>query len=222
MDRVRQFIGRKYSGHPDLEDLIQEGRIAVWRAFAAGERDMHKLTYKGMNRAGSLLQEGKPLGKPKAQRQTGYAKGEALREKLRIFIRDYSDLHGKRPTYKQMGEACGVKSDSLKDHLDKLYLYSEVAEEKPTVISYYSLFETAEESLGFFAQEPSFETNLVEKLSVQKYMTDLSEKERLALYLRFWRDLAYPAIAAELKLTNASGGEYWVKRGLKSLKVQMA
>ena len=219
LDWVRRLIARRYQGHSELEDLMQEGQIAVWRAWMDGERDHQQLIYKGMNRAGDLLKNGKPFGKPRADRPVNRKTGAVTREKLRAFIDEYVRLHGKKPTYKEMGEAAGISHQSVAVHLKRLYMFSDEPQELQ--IESFDRFPDAED-LGYFAVDPGFDEHVTDKLWVQELMADLPDVQKEAVYLRFWEDQTFPAIAKTQGLTNPAGGEYRVKSGLKALKARVS
>lgn len=214
LDWVKRLIARRYQGHSELDDLMQEGRIAVWRAWSDGERDHQRLIYKAMNRAGDLLKQGQPFGKPRADRAQNTARGAATREKLRAFILEYVKLHSKRPTYREMSEACGISLQSASTHYKRLYLFSGVPEEM-TVESFDRFPDL--DGLGYFAVDPGFDDDTVNRLLVQDLMTVLSDTERLAIYLRYWEDQTYPAIGKVMG-RHPTAAEDWVKKGLKTLK----
>lgn len=215
LDRVSRYIAKKYYGHSELDDLMQEGKIAVWRAWTDGERNKQQLIWKAMNRAGDLLKLGQPFGKPRADRVVDRKQGQATREKLRAFIAEYVLLHDRQPTYREMGEACGISIQGVSVHLKRLYLFSGAAESM--VVLPFDRFPDPE-ALDIFAVDPGFVDKTIDRLMVREMMETLPEKERYAIYLRFWEDKTFPAIAKELGFTNSSSGENWVKRGLTSLK----
>src|SRR4051812_10351195 len=171
LDRVRRLIGRRYAGHSEVEDLIQEGRIAAWRAWEAGERDQQQLFYKALNRAGDLLKEGQPFGKPRANSSVNRKQGAATREKLRVFIDEYVRLHDKRPTYKEMGEAAGISYQSVSVHLKRLYMFSGAADQMK--VESFDRFDD-NDWLGKFAVDPGFDSATVDRLLVEDMMAVLS------------------------------------------------
>lgn len=219
LDRVTRFIGKKYRRHSEVDDLVQEGCIALWRAWESGERDPQQLIWKAMNRAGHLLQEGKPFGKPKADRYINRSQGAATREKLRAFIDEYVRLHGKKPTYKEMGEACGISHQGIAVHLKRMYLFDGGPTEKVVVESFDRLPDS--EDLSYLSVDPGFADETDTRLAVKELVSRLPERERLAIYYKYWEDRTHQGIADGLGGYTAQVGANWVKKGLDRLRTQI-
>lgn len=219
--RVEKKILR-YRRHSEWEDLLQEGRLIAWAAFDTGVRDARTLLNKATNRAGSIVSgRSQPAGKPeKSHDFTRSEQGEATRYKIRSFLDQFVALHDRQPTHSEISRGVGIKTPNVKHHMNRLYSGPTSDEVRVIPIDDFYAHNPGEHSLDMYAWEDSFEDETVDRLVVSDLMSQLREKERKAVHLRYWEDQSYPAITQALgsRGKTAQVGANWVNMGIASLR----
>lgn len=189
---VRGTLARKWFKHPDFEDAVQEAIIHAWRDIETGGYTFAHVVNRAALQGKKLLADKRATITGKARRSkegTVSAQGEATREKINMFIRDYVDIHEKMPTNKEIAAAVGVSNSTVITHRKRGYTnvgadggvtrhnYSESSLE-----SYMTAADIDADECPLFAQD-SFEDSLIEDLDFQNLLASLSEESAKALTL---------------------------------------
>jgi DNA-directed RNA polymerase specialized sigma subunit len=115
----RKMLGR-YSDHHECDDAIQEGRIRIWRDFEKGEiTDFTHLINRGMQwaRAYMFSDHHPPVGHPGRERDgINTRAGDAVREKITGYIKDFVVLHDREPKNHEIAKALGITQHAVGHH----------------------------------------------------------------------------------------------------------
>ena len=221
LDHVEKRMNYRYAKHVDFEDLKQEAKIWAWQEYEAGNRDRWDILRKANNRARNLYQDksgSKPFGKPVASKDgTRNVKGLETKEKIRNFLEEYIALHNEKPTINQIADGLGMKYANVWHHMKNL----EVRKENVADIEVWNL---SHDMVDGKLNPPGddfygyFEPETVRRLVIADYMRRLPEKERLAIYYKYWEDRTNQGIADGLGGYTAQVGANWLKKGVARLK----
>jgi len=224
LDHVDRRMLYRYRAHTDFEDLRQEARIWAWQEYEAGNRDRWDILRKANNRARNLYQDksgSKPFGKPAASKDgSKNTKGDASREKIRTYIEEHIALHNEKPTVHQVADGTGMKYANVWHHMKHLNARREVVGD----IEVWQLthhLEDGQYNPPTYETYGCFETDLIRRIAVTEYMNRLPEKERQAVYYKYWEDRTNQGIADGLGGYTAQVGANWAKKGLDRLRTLM-
>jgi hypothetical protein len=225
LEHVEKRMNYRYAKHTDFEDLKQEARIWAWQEYEAGNRDRWDILRKANNRARNLYQDksgSKPFGKPQASRDGKKdVRGDASRAKIRAYVEEYIALHNEKPSTRQVAEGTGMQYANVWHHMKNLHARREVLHD----IEVWSMpldVEDGNINPPDYDDFGSFETETVRRLVVSDYMKRLPEKERLAVYYKYWEDRTNQGIADGLGGYTAQVGANWLKKGIARLKTLVA
>lgn len=226
LDHVEKRMQKRYAKHHDFEDLMQEAKIWAWREYEAGNRDRWDILRIANNRARNLYQDNsgsKPLGKPAATKDgSRNAKGDASKAKIRQYMEEHIALHNEKPTTRQVAEATGMKYANVWHHMKNLAVRKEVQPNDIDVWVFPFDIEDGRINPPSFEEFGCFETHLIRRLVIQDYMARLPEKERAAVYYKFWEDRTNQGIADGLGGYTAQVGANWLKKGVERLRTLIA
>jgi len=224
---VEKRIYAKYWKYAEIEEYLQEARIHAWQDFEdGGFEDREDIVRRASNRVRNLITKGTnaaPTGKPvKDKQQYGQAKGEEMRQKIRDYMTDYQRLHGSLPSQTETARAIGTSVANVSRHMKRLHMFT-----NPTgVVDVVAMPAWVEE--GFFNPDTvdkeygAFENDTVRRLYVAEQVARLPEKERLAIYYRFWEDRTNKGVAIGLGTGKSDqAGLNWVNKGLDRLRILM-
>lgn len=221
LEHVEKRIIYRYRAHHDFDDLLQEAKIWAWQEYEAGNRDRWDILRKANNRARNLYQDksgSKSLGKPEASRDGKRdAKGDASKAKIRQYLDQYIALHNEKPSIKQVAEGTGMKYANVWHHMKNLQVRKEVLNDIDVWIYPFDIEEGKINPPGY-DDFGWFENPTVRRLVIAQYMRRLPEKERLAVYYKFWEDRTNQGIADGLGGYTAQVGANWLKKGLQRLQ----
>lgn len=229
LDHVEKRIIKRYLKHHDFEDLLQEAKVYAWREWENGNRDRWDILRIANNRARNLYQDksgsqqtGKP---PKSKDFSTNAKGEATRVKIRSYIEEFVNLHDRKPTTNEVADGVGMKYATVWHQLKQIEVRRESVAIDVTMWSMPLDIEdgTMNPPAGGLAmgEDGNFETKLIRRLVIAEYLDRCPEKERLALYYKFWEDRTNQGIADGLGGYTAQVGANWLKKGLERLRTLM-
>lgn len=216
VSKVRSRVYYHYRTHSEVEDLMQEACIQAWKKWTdEPDWDEARLVYFGVMKAKSLVsaKSGEvPTGKPRnTASNRKQANGEASREKLKTYLRDYSKLHGQEPTNTQIARDLGMSTTNVRFHRKRLHLFD--GEIDSTSAKIYSLdagmdaAAAGEDTPAWMYRIPSVTVDYegaATASEIRHAVSQLKERERLFLYLEFWKERTYVEIGRELGL----GGGY--------------
>jgi DNA-directed RNA polymerase specialized sigma24 family protein len=221
LNHVEKRMIYRYRAHVDFDDLCQEAKIYAWREWEAGNRDRYEILRIANNRARNLYQDksgSKPLGKPEASRDGKRdAKGDASKAKIRGFMEEYIALHNKKPTTHEVADGTGMKYANVWHHMKNLQVRREFLNDVEVWSMPFDL-EDGTMNPPDNSEFGAFEHQLVRKLVIQDYMSRLPEKERAAVYYKYWEDRTNQGIADGLGGYTAQVGANWLKKGLERLR----
>jgi DNA-directed RNA polymerase specialized sigma24 family protein len=216
IDKVRARVYLHYRTHGEVDDLMQEASIHAWKRWEESpDWDEARIVYHAVMKAKSLVsaKSGEvPTGKPKnTSTQRKQSNGEASREKLKTYIRDYTKLHGEEPTTTQIARDLGMSTTNVRFHRKRLHLFDTAIDQKTAKV--YSLdagldaSAKGEDSPPWMGQMPHVLVDYegaATASEVREAVRKLKDRERLFLYLEFWQEKTYVEIGRELGL----GGGY--------------
>lgn len=229
LNHVEKRIIKRYLKHHDFEDLMQEAKIYAWREWENGNRDRWDILRIANNRARNLYQDksgSKPLGAPEKSRDGKRdAKGDASKAKIRAFMQEYIDLHDTKPTTQEIADGTGMKYANVWHHMKNLAIRGGDVKALEFVDMPLDIEDgTMNPGHGDLAmgEDGNFENPLVRRLMITEYLDRCPEKERLALYYKFWEDRTNQGIADGLGGYTAQVGANWLKKGLERLRLLMS
>lgn len=224
LDHVEKRMLKRYAKHHDFEDLMQEAKIYAWREYEAGNRDRYEILRIANNRARNLYQDksgSQMLGKPEKSRDGKRdARGDASKAKIRQYLEEYIALHNEKPTTQQIADGTGMKYHNVWHHLKNLAVRKEVQHDIDVWVFPFDM-EEGKVNPPSFEDYGSFEYALLRRLVIEDYLARLPEKERAAIYYKFWEDKTNQGIADGLGGYTAQVGANWLKKGLDRLRTLM-
>ncbi len=116
---VERRVQRLYGSHYECEDAIQEALIRAWTDLSEGQTDYTHIVNRAANWAKSFLFSNRlPTGAPHRDRSGIHKEqGNKRREKIRMFVDEWTSIHGKKPTLKQVESGTGIPTSSVSIHL---------------------------------------------------------------------------------------------------------
>jgi hypothetical protein len=122
---LRKKVAR-FRDHPLWEDAVQEGRISIWNDLQEGVKEHPHMVFRGVLRARALMFN--PTVHP-----TGHvaihtagagtrknARGEATREKIRNYVKEYRSIHGEEPTQYRIAKDLGMDKTTVRSQILKM------------------------------------------------------------------------------------------------------
>jgi RNA polymerase sigma-B factor len=186
---ARRFYGR---GEP-LEDLIQVANIGLIKAIDRfdTERGVKFSTYATATVVGELKRhfrdKGWALRVPRRLQEAGMSVGRA--------VTDLSQELGRAPTVGEIAGRTGLSEEEVLEAMETAQAYTAASLDAPTDE------EGATEGERLGEEEEAFEL-LEGWTSVAPAIRELPRRERIILYLRFFRGLTQTQIAEELGISQ--------------------
>jgi len=216
IDKVRGRVYFRYRTHSEVDDLMQEASIQAWKRWTEHpDWDEARIIHHAVLKAQSLVSANSgevPTGKPKTTSvQRKQANGEASREKLKTYLREYVKLHGTEPTNTQIERDLGMSRSNIRFHRKRLHLFDGAMDKQSAKV--YSLDAGLDAAAAgnvppaWMYRIPSVTVDYEEAATaseIRRAVGRLKERERLFLYLEFWKEKTYVEIGRELGL----GGGY--------------
>lgn len=210
---LAEYLGRRFRGRGEpVEDLVQVASLGLIKAidrFDPG-REVKFTTYATATIVGELKRHFRD-------------KGWALRVPRRIqemglqVSRVVSDLFqelGRSPTVKEISARTGLSEEDVVEAMDAVHAYSTASLDAPLDEEGTDVVRT----LG--AEDESLEL-LESWASLSPAITELPEREKWILYLRFFRGLTQTQIAEELGMSQMHVSRLLAKT-LRSLRETVA
>lgn len=207
---VQGAIAKKYGTHSDQEDLIQEASFFAWKKHEAGGTDL-ECYFAGRDRARSMVYSlktgtgdaftGKPVNRNEYRVQ---ANGEAVREKIRMYIGEYTKLHGHEPNNSEISRGVGTSHNNVRHHKKHLHLFSKTTSMNPHTLSLDAAHDASQDNgsasswLSNLPSLPPDDDSVAARVDVGRALATLSQKDRDFLYLEFWEDQTYASIGKQL------------------------
>lgn len=183
---VQRFVHRGY----ELDDLFQIGSIGLIKAI-----DKFDLSYE--------------------VRFSTYAVPMIIGE-IQRFIRDDGTIKVSR-TLKELNYKIRLTKESLTKELDRSPTISEIAEAleitKEEVVQaeeatkdphsiYETVYENGGEPITLMDQIADKQSTLFEKITIDEAISKLSKRERMIIYLRYYKDWTQSEVAARLHVSQ--------------------
>lgn len=111
---IRKRITKLYGSHNECEDAIQEATIRAWKDIENGITDYGYLVNRGASWAKAFLFNSSHYPTGDLGRSTGgwtMPKSDAIREKIKLYMQEYKELHGREPSIRQIQKGIGTKVD---------------------------------------------------------------------------------------------------------------
>lgn len=121
---LRKFLA-KFRDHALWEDAVQEGRISIWRDMDEGTKDGPHMVHRAVIRARAYMFNPTvhPFGHLSNRGGAGSrrsARGEATREKIRAYIKEYEGIHGQTPTNYRIAKDLGMDKSTVRAQVTKM------------------------------------------------------------------------------------------------------
>ena len=203
---VQRFLGRGY----DPEDLFQIGCIGLLKSIDKFDLsyDVKFSTYAVPMIIGEIQRYLRDDGTVKVSRSL-----KELANKARKTKDELSKTLGRLPTIGEIAEKLGVSPEEI--------VFAQEANKPPSSI-HETVYEndgdpiTLMDQIADEAQERWFD-----KLALGEAINSLSERERLIVYLRYYRDHTQSEVAARLGISQVQVSRL-EKKILRSIKAQIA
>lgn len=220
IEKVRSRVYFKYITHTDRDDLMQEAAIYVWKKYEEDPtREVGSLIYGSLMKVQSFVWNKSgdaPTGKPiNPSRHRQQANGDATREKLSKYIREYTRLHGTKPTENRTAMDLGMSRSNVRFHKKRLHLFDNTVDKDSVKV--HSL-DAGLDAADSGQDPPAWVFNLppvvvdydlhATRSEVRRAISRLPERDREFLYMEFWEDMTYVDIAKSMKVGGAYVNKY--------------
>ncbi|HLS08578.1 RNA polymerase sporulation sigma factor SigF [Lentibacillus sp.] len=201
---VQRFINRGY----DPDDLFQIGSIGLIKAIDKFDLsyDVKFSTYAVPMIIGEIQRFIRDDGSVKVSRslkETG--------NKIRKKREEMTKRLGRTPTVLEIAEALHITSEEV--------VHAEEAAKSPHSI-HETVFENDGDPITLLDQIADDDTKWFDKLTLQEAIRRLNERERLILYLRYYKDRTQSEVADRLGISQVQVSRL-EKKILKEMKVNM-
>lgn len=203
LSRVEGFIRWKFaSRQSDVDDLVQEALVTVWKRWEDGVRDFTLLRVKGFYKALSMLDDCNWTGQPHRNGPGVVHKtkqGEETRAKIKEYIDSYMRLHNHKPTHVEIGKHLGITPQTVTNHMKRLHLFQDLGP-----VSFQPIEENARFQDTGGDADPinnirfgySFENQLVDRLDTENFLRENLHGDQLEWTTLFvFKGLVYQDIA---------------------------
>lgn len=197
----RKALGR-YSDMPDWEDAIQEACISAW--MDNGKYPDSQIKARSVIRGKQILlhQTGLAGGSTmtghvgrKSTEGTVRSQGEATREKIRLYVSEYAQLHGKEPNNVEVAKAIGITNAVVGDHRKRMKTYGVSVPLNEVQVHTLSTSQAREDqdddvSYAIVRYAVQWETDTINRLTVEALLEVLTQKQKQAVYCTHWLGLS--------------------------------
>src|SRR5690625_5266327 len=183
---VQRFLNRGY----DPDDLFQIGSIGLIKAIDKFDLsyDVRFSTYAVPMIIGEIQRFLRDDGTVKVSRSLKEM-GNKIRKKKDELTKQY----GKSPTVNDIARELDITVEEV--------VHAEEAIKSPQSI-HQTVFENDGDPITLLDQIPNKDTNWFNKLTLQEAIRTLDERERLILYLRYYKDQTQSEVAARLGISQ--------------------
>lgn|SRR5690625_670488 len=201
---VQRFMNRGY----DPEDLFQIGCIGLIKSI-----DKFDLSY---NVRFSTYAVPMIIGEiQRFIRDDGTIKvSRSLKETANKVRRERDELTkklGRSPTIQELARSLELEAEEVVQAMEATRFPKSIHE---------TVFENEGDPITLLDQIPEEETNWFEKISLEEAIRDLSERERLIIYLRYFKDQTQSVVAKRLGISQVQVSRL-EKQILESIKMKM-
>ncbi|MBP2077805.1 RNA polymerase sporulation sigma factor SigF [Oceanobacillus polygoni] len=183
---VQRFINRGY----DPDDLFQIGSIGLIKAIDKFDLsyDVRFSTYAVPMIIGEIQRFIRDDGSVKVSRSLKET-GNKIRRKRDELTKQL----GRSPTVKEIADALEISSEEV--------VHAQEAAKSPHSI-YETVFENDGDPITLLDQIADQDTKWFDKLTLQEAIQNLSERERLIVYLRYYKDQTQTEVAERLGISQ--------------------
>ena len=203
---VQRFMNRGY----EPEDLFQIGCIGLLKSVDKFDLsyDVKFSTYAVPMIIGEIQRFLRDDGTLKVSRSM-----KELANKVRKMADELSKTLGRLPTIKEIGDALGVSAEEI--------IVAQEANKPPTSI-HETVFENDGDPITLMDQiADDTEDRWFDKLALNEAIDTLNERERLIVYLRYYRDQTQSEVASRLGISQVQVSRL-EKKILQTIKDQIA
>lgn len=183
---VQRFINRGY----DPDDLFQIGSIGLIKSIDKFDLsyDVRFSTYAVPMIIGEIQRFIRDDGSVKVSRSLKET-GNKIRRKKDELMKEY----GRSPTVNEIAEALEITPEEV--------VHAQEAGKSPQSI-YETVFENDGDPITLLDQIADQDTKWFDKLSLQEAIRNLTERERLIVYLRYYKDQTQTEVAERLGISQ--------------------
>jgi len=201
---VQRFMNRGY----DSEDLFQIGCIGLIKSI-----DKFDLSY---NVRFSTYAVPMIIGEiQRFIRDDGTIKvSRSLKETANKVRRERDELTknlGRSPTIQELANSLELEAEEIVQAMEATRFPKSIHE---------TVFENEGDPITLLDQIPEEETNWFDKISLEEALLDLTERERLIIYLRYFKDQTQSVVANRLGISQVQVSRL-EKQILENIKVKM-
>jgi RNA polymerase sporulation-specific sigma factor len=203
---VQRFLNRGY----EAEDLFQIGCIGLLKSVDKFDLsfDVKFSTYAVPMIIGEIQRFLRDDGTLKVSRSL-----KELANKVRKTKDELSKTLGRLPTVKEVAEALGISPEDV--------VFAQEANKPPSSI-HETVFENDGDPITLMDQiSDESQEKWFDKLALNEAIDTLSERERLIVYLRYYRDQTQSEVASRLGISQVQVSRL-EKKILQSIKNQIA
>lgn len=201
---VQRFINRGY----DPDDLFQIGSIGLIKSIDKFDLsyDVKFSTYAVPMIIGEIQRFIRDDGSIKVSRSLKEI-GNKIRRKKDELTKEF----GRSPTVNEIAEALEITPEDV--------VHAQEASKSPHSI-HETVFENDGDPITLLDQIADNDTKWFDKLSLQEAIKHLNERERLIIYLRYYKDQTQTEVAERLGISQVQVSRL-EKKILKEMKVNM-
>ncbi|SHG65807.1 RNA polymerase sporulation sigma factor SigF [Virgibacillus chiguensis] len=183
---VQRFINRGY----DPDDLFQIGSIGLIKSIDKFDLsyDVRFSTYAVPMIIGEIQRFIRDDGTVKVSRSLKET-GNRIRKKKD----ELTKKNGRSPTVNELSEALEISPEEV--------IHAQEASRSPQSI-HETVFENDGDPITLLDQISDQDTNWFERITLQEAIRDLSERERLIVYLRYYKDQTQSEVAKRLGISQ--------------------
>lgn len=200
----------KYRNLPDWDDAVQEALIQTWRdQEERGITDPGQLRARGTLRGKAILMH--QTGATGGSTMTGHVgrkstegvsreKGERTREKIRIFEEEFTRIHDRKPSGVEIMKGTGLSRDQVYGQLKKTSTGVSVPVKEVKLQALWNQEGAQDEDTTLAIQRSAieWEQDLINQLTVQQLMLELTDRQRQAVYGTHWLRLSTRELATQM------------------------
>ncbi|MGP4107362.1 RNA polymerase sporulation sigma factor SigF [Virgibacillus sp. L01] len=201
---VQRFINRGY----DPDDLFQIGSIGLIKSIDKFDLtyDVRFSTYAVPMIIGEIQRFIRDDGSVKVSRSLKEI-GNKIRKKRDELTKDF----GRSPSVLEIAEALDITSEEV--------VHAEEAAKSPHSI-HETVFENDGDPITLLDQIADQDTKWFDKITLQEAIRGLNERERLIVYLRYYKDKTQSEVAERLGISQVQVSRL-EKKILREMKVNM-
>ncbi|MBP1969660.1 RNA polymerase sporulation-specific sigma factor [Virgibacillus natechei] len=201
---VQRFINRGY----DPDDLFQIGSIGLIKSIDKFDLsyDVRFSTYAVPMIIGEIQRFIRDDGSVKVSRSL-----KEVGNKIRKKKDELTKLYGRSPTVNEIAEALEISSEEV--------VHAQEASKSPHSI-HETVFENDGDPITLLDQIADQETNWFDKISLQEAIRGLNERERLIVYLRYYKDQTQTEVAERLGISQVQVSRL-EKKILQEMRINM-